>query len=37
MDHSQWMYEIRWDAIEYLRGAEEFIDCATEDMSQIDD
>jgi hypothetical protein len=34
IDRSQWMYRIRRDIIEYLRGVEEFIDCTTEDMSQ---
>jgi Transposase-associated domain len=37
MGHSQWMYGIRWDTIEYLRGVEEIIDCATKDMSQRGD
>jgi hypothetical protein len=37
MDHSQWMYEIRRDTIKYLRGVEEFIDYAIEDMSQTGD
>jgi Transposase-associated domain len=37
MDRSQWMYEIMRDTIEYLKGVEEFMDCATENMSQRGD
>jgi Transposase-associated domain len=37
MDHSRWMYVIRRDTIEYLRGVEEFMDYVIEDMSQKSD
>jgi Transposase-associated domain len=37
MDRNQWMYEIRHDTIKCLRGAEKFIDHATQDMSQRGD
>jgi Transposase-associated domain len=34
MDHSRWMYEIRRDTLEYVRGVDEFINCVTENMRQ---
>jgi hypothetical protein len=33
MDHSRWMYGIIRDTSEYMRGVEEFLDRATEDIS----
>jgi Transposase-associated domain len=32
MDHNTWMYKIKRNTIEYLRGIDEFLECASEDM-----
>ena len=32
MDRNTWMYKIKWNTIEYLRGIIEFLECALEDM-----
>jgi hypothetical protein len=34
MDRNRWMYGIRRDTIEHLRGVEEYMDYAIEYMSQ---
>jgi Transposase-associated domain len=35
MDHNTWMYKIKWNTIEYLRGIDEFLECASEDMRNM--
>jgi Transposase-associated domain len=37
MDRNRWTYESGRDTIEYLRGVEEFMDYAIEDMSKKSD
>jgi Transposase-associated domain len=34
MERNHWMYTIRQDILEYVRGVDEFINCAIENMGQ---